>query len=363
MNNRFVEIICLLLLVLFFSCSKEVGEVASSDQTYTYKLDMSASLSTYDDEPCTRAGLTFVKGDIIYLCFNPGSSDNEVYGTASYDGYTWNLTTTESLDFATSGYCNAKYFAGAKSYTSTKVEFDQYSEVYRDYTSWDRNGSSVKINVSLTPVFARIRFKGDSGTTFQLSGISWCSEYRHEKNYGYYLGNKSPMTVTIQSSGYSPYIYGYFTSSTSPSLTIVSNDVTYTMSCDNSMFQQGQSGWLNLPTRTSHTGWTSSADESDPYPVAGAVDLGLPSGILWSSWNMGASEVGEYGGYYCWGDASGECKTSQEYNIPNGTDNICGDPKFDMATVQWGVGAPDGHTWRLPYVSEFDELFANSIVR
>lgn len=98
---------------------------------------------------------------------------------------------------------------------------------------------------------------------------------------------------------------------------------------------------------------------SDPYPIAEAVDLGLPSGLLWSSWNMGASEKGEYGGYYCWGDANGEYITPQEYRIATGVDNISGDAKYDMATAQWGVGDNDGHKWRLPYVSEFDELFAN----
>jgi len=32
------------------------------------------------------------------------------------------------------------------------------------------------------------------------------------------------------------------------------------------------------------------------------VDLGLPSGLLWASCNMGASKPAEYGGYYAWGE-------------------------------------------------------------
>ena len=93
---------------------------------------------------------------------------------------------------------------------------------------------------------------------------------------------------------------------------------------------------------------------SDPFPVAEAVDLGLPSGLKWSSWNMGATEVGEYGGYYCWGDASGEATSLSEYNklkLPNTLDNISGNATYDIGTAQWGS------TWRLPYISEFQELF------
>ena len=37
-------------------------------------------------------------------------------------------------------------------------------------------------------------------------------------------------------------------------------------------------------------------------PVPEAVDLGLPSGIKWASFNLGASAPEEYGDYYAWGE-------------------------------------------------------------
>ena len=37
-------------------------------------------------------------------------------------------------------------------------------------------------------------------------------------------------------------------------------------------------------------------------PVPEAVDLGLPSGIKWASFNLGASKPEEYGDYYAWGE-------------------------------------------------------------
>ena len=44
-------------------------------------------------------------------------------------------------------------------------------------------------------------------------------------------------------------------------------------------------------------GWTVL---DDGYPEA--VDLGLPSGIKWASFNLGASSPEEYGDYYAWGE-------------------------------------------------------------
>ena len=41
---------------------------------------------------------------------------------------------------------------------------------------------------------------------------------------------------------------------------------------------------------------------SSSVPVPQAVDLGLPSGLKWASFNLGASKPEEYGDYYAWGE-------------------------------------------------------------
>lgn len=46
-------------------------------------------------------------------------------------------------------------------------------------------------------------------------------------------------------------------------------------------------------------------DEPEPEPVPEYVDLGLPSGNLWATCNLGASRPEEYGLYYQWGDTQG----------------------------------------------------------
>lgn len=90
------------------------------------------------------------------------------------------------------------------------------------------------------------------------------------------------------------------------------------------------------------------------------VDLGLPSGILWATCNVGASSPEEYGNYYAWG----EIKTKNVYNWEsythsNGDSDECTDlgdisgTKYDVAHVEWG------DDWRIPTYSECRELIDN----
>ncbi|MBQ4484692.1 MAG: hypothetical protein II934_06810 [Prevotella sp.] len=83
------------------------------------------------------------------------------------------------------------------------------------------------------------------------------------------------------------------------------------------------------------------------------VDLGLS--VKWAKWNIGAESENEYGGYYGWGDATGEETSSYEnhYAVGNTLTNI-GGTKYDIATAKWGKH------WRLPTRAEFEELIEAS---
>ena len=84
------------------------------------------------------------------------------------------------------------------------------------------------------------------------------------------------------------------------------------------------------------------------------VDLGLPSGLLWATCNVGASSPEDYGDYYAWG----EIKTKSEYNYTNSdnygeyVDDISGNSQYDAARAQWGA------SWRIPTKTEFEELLS-----
>ena len=83
------------------------------------------------------------------------------------------------------------------------------------------------------------------------------------------------------------------------------------------------------------------------------IDLGLPSGLLWATMNVGASAFDELGDKYAWG----ETETKDEYTGDNYTytDNPETLPsEVDVATINWGG------SWQTPSKEELEELFNNT---
>ena len=90
------------------------------------------------------------------------------------------------------------------------------------------------------------------------------------------------------------------------------------------------------------------------------IDLGLPSGTMWASCNLGATKPEEYGDFFSWG----ETKPKSEYTWPNylyqdgnghyvdiGSE-IAG-TEYDAATANWGS------QWRMPTLEQIQELVNN----
>ena len=107
---------------------------------------------------------------------------------------------------------------------------------------------------------------------------------------------------------------------------------------------------------------------SEDTPKYEAIDLGLPSGIKWASFNVGATKPEEYGGYYAWGETEEKedygwetykwCNGSENTMTKYCTDSSYGtvdnktvlDPEDDVAHVKWGGD------WRMPTTEEQEEL-------
>ena len=102
------------------------------------------------------------------------------------------------------------------------------------------------------------------------------------------------------------------------------------------------------------------------------VDLGLPSGTLWATCNVGANSPEEYGNYFAWGETEpkndyswstykyckGSSSTLTKYcahsswgTVDNKTEL---EPSDDAATVNWGSG------WQMPSYKQYDELINSS---
>lgn len=107
------------------------------------------------------------------------------------------------------------------------------------------------------------------------------------------------------------------------------------------------------------------------------IDLGLPSGLLWATCNVGADSPVDYGEYFAWGETQPKatynwstykyCKGSQNtltkycnksnWGYNGFTDNLTTLLSIDdAATAKWGSG------WRAPTYAEWMELYQNTYV-
>ena len=106
-------------------------------------------------------------------------------------------------------------------------------------------------------------------------------------------------------------------------------------------------------------------DKDEPKPDHHEyVDLGLPSGTLWATCNVGADSPEQYGDYFAWGETKPKDDyTRSTYKWYNGSmdmlmkydsDSHYGkgelDPEDDAASMNWGS------QWRMPTLEQLQEL-------
>lgn len=145
-----------------------------------------------------------------------------------------------------------------------------------------------------------------------------------------------------------------------------SSILTFTVSGNGGVsYSQTLSAGKNMEAGKAYN-YAVSLDKDDSQYVA--VDLGLPSGLKWASFNVGATAPEEYGDYYAWGEITTKDEyslaTYVHFHIETSTDidgfdfeervwtdlgDISG-TEYDAAHVKWGG------SWRMPTWSEFQEL-------
>lgn len=81
------------------------------------------------------------------------------------------------------------------------------------------------------------------------------------------------------------------------------------------------------------------------------VDLGLPSGTLWATTNVGATKETDTGNYYMYGKGSVQHHRGDSYYT--GTENPLSS-EYDTATQEWGKD------WCMPTDDQFNELERNT---
>ena len=120
-------------------------------------------------------------------------------------------------------------------------------------------------------------------------------------------------------------------------------------------------------------GCTKDNGGNGSYKGHDYVDLGLPSGTMWATCNVGADTPSEYGEYYAWGETAPKATynwstykssngdynqltkycTQSDFGFNDFTDNLDALlPDDDAATAHWGEG------WRTPTYENWVELLS-----
>ena len=107
------------------------------------------------------------------------------------------------------------------------------------------------------------------------------------------------------------------------------------------------------------------------------VDLGLPSGLLWATCNVGANAPEGYGDYFAWGETQpkeyyGWSTYQHCHGSSTSLTKYCSNPSYgyygftdslttllpedDAATANWGID------WRMPTREEWEELYNNTTI-
>ena len=102
----------------------------------------------------------------------------------------------------------------------------------------------------------------------------------------------------------------------------------------------------------------AAAQAVSPVPLKGEinghpwVDLGLPSGTKWATYNVGTTKIHGVGTRIAWGETVTKKLFSPDTYTHNGVElpSYAGNAEYDLATLQWG------DDWYTPSLQQWEEL-------
>ena len=333
-------------------------------QTYTLYLDADVpSFETVREGKTRASGNSWADGDVIYVTYSNGGS--KVVSNATYKSSLGAFQfSSASLNTVSDASCSVYYFRGGSfSVSGNTVTLDKYTAIFTDTSAkYTCSSNVITMSAAFKPYTWRLCFKGTTGTQVKLKSASNII-YNTSLNLssGSFSTKADSVNLLVQSDGYTPYVYGLFTSSTN-TVKVKVGGTYYSRSLSSSKLAVGQSGYFTVPTTGNHANWTASRDKSG-YEY---VDLGLPSGTLWAKCNLGGLSEEEYGDFYAWGETSGydgldrtfnwstyklcsgTSSSLTKYNSSDGLTTL--ESSDDAATVLCGSG------WRMPTRDDWIEL-------
>ncbi len=259
-NKLTIGIFLSMCMSMFVACSSQddiiddLQKEEDVNQQHSCELILNVTKAGFDDEPQSRSASAWTNGDKIYLTFTVGSGSS--YGDAVYNNGTWTVNYYGSLTEGATTKCTAVYFDNPEFESSSVVKITENTGIYEDSNgSYVFSGGTLSVTADLKPKTGRIRFAGTNNDEITLYGISHYTSY--DCSNGKFTNSIGALKSKV-SSGYTSYIYGSFADPDQPRLNIITTSSGYTRLLSTSIYQPGESGYMNIPSETSHNGWQNS---------------------------------------------------------------------------------------------------------
>ncbi len=276
-------LVAMVMTLALGSCSSdELSGMEPSNQNgkHTMQMEFVGGVVGFDQQNSaknnvqTRATTSspWLDGDKIYITFYNGSEI--VPGEATYDYSSgWTVSYYGNLATGSSQKCEVRFFNIGNFSNSSVVFLNSNTDIYEDSNAtYAFSNGSLTVSATLFPKTGRIRFTGKSGEKIHTTGITYYTSFSPSTNT--FSTSNTMITSTVGLSGSTPFIYGYFSDS-DRRLGLVGSDYAFTRIGTSSMFNAGESGYMAIPSESSHNNWRSglyvkaNGVEFKMIPVAG----------------------------------------------------------------------------------------------
>ena len=271
----------------------------------------------------------------------------------------------------------------------------KHAESYQVYRSGSSNGSYTLVADKVTSTTWTDRAPLSGSNYYRIKAIGHGQSSDYSQTYlNYALDAPTNVKAVLDDVNFNIVVsWGavkhaesyqvYRSGSSNGSYTLVADKVTSTTWTDNAPlggnYYRIKAVGNGLISDFSSTTDVVKVDRSGTINGRAYVDLGLPSGTLWATCNIGATSPEDYGDYFAWGETKGYnsgkttfnwstykwCEgssstmtkycTQSSYGYNGFTDNKTElDPEDDAAYVLWGSD------WRMPSYEQCEELINSS---
>ena len=259
-----------LIMYLLIGCSSETEIDCSTPEDVqlahkTMKVNFNISVTPYENENATRtSSWEWDDGAMVYIQYHNG--DKVVRGHAIYSKASDSWEASFNGAIGTADKCEIYYFDGVANDSKHDILLTENTPIYADRSAiYSVYGSELSLSAVLKPLTSRVRFKGLTGCKIHINGITTMIAYNVVDNI--FSVSEDVIEATVDSSGYTPYIYTCFTDPTNRELTISNNinghPLLFKKKFSNEVLQVGRSGFITIPTEDRNKGWSVVQPKSE----------------------------------------------------------------------------------------------------